>query len=61
MYETIRKRKALVKWILKTNENSLNEVEAMSNIHYKSQKMSSDIVVNSVNSESLTKEIISVR
>jgi hypothetical protein len=53
----IRKRKALAKWILKTDENSLNELEGMYNIHYKNQKISSGIIVNSVNSAPSTKKI----
>ena len=57
MNKPIRKRKALAKWILETDENSLNELEGIYNIHYKSQKISSGIIMNSVNSAPLTKEI----
>jgi hypothetical protein len=53
---TEEKRKALAKWILETDENSLNEVEAVYNIHSKNQEISSDIVAYTVNGEALTKE-----
>ena len=51
------KRKALAKWILETDENSLNEVEAVYNLHSKNQEISSDIVAYTVSGEPLTKEI----
>ena len=34
------KRKALAKWILETDENVLNEVEAVYKVHSKSQEIS---------------------
>ena len=55
--KTYQKKKALAKWILETDENSLNELEGIYNIHYKSQKISSGVIMNSVNSATLTKEI----
>ena len=36
------KRKALAKWILETDENVLNEVEAIYNLHSKSQEISDE-------------------
>jgi hypothetical protein len=51
------KRKALAKWILETDENSLNEVEAVYNIHSKNQEISSDIAAYAVSGEPLTKKI----
>ena len=54
---TEEKRKALAKWILETDENSLNEVEAVYNLHSKNQEISSNIVVYTVSGEPLTKEI----
>ncbi len=53
---TEEKRKALAKWILETDEHSLNEVEAVYNIHSKNQEISSDIVAYTVSGEALTKE-----
>lgn len=50
------KRKALAKWILETDENSLNEVEAVYNIHSKNQEISSHIVAYTVSGKALTKE-----
>ena len=38
------KRIALSKWILETDENVLNEVEAIYNIHSKKEENSSEIV-----------------
>jgi hypothetical protein len=51
------KRKTLAKWILETDENVLNEVEAVYNVHSKNQEISTDIVAYSVNGEPLTKEM----
>lgn len=54
---TEEKRKALAKWILETDENSLNEVAAVYNIDSKNQEISSDIVAYTVSGEPLTREI----
>lgn len=51
------KRKALAKWILKTDENVLNEIEAVYKVHSKSEEISSKIVAYTVNGKALTKEM----
>ena len=51
------KRKTLAKWILETDENVLNEVEAVYNIHNKKQKSLPKIVAYTVSGVALTKEM----
>ena len=54
---TEEKRKTLAKWILETDENVLNEVEAVYKTHSKSEEKNKDIVAYSVSGEPLTKEM----
>lgn len=51
---TEEKRKALAKWILETDENILNEVEAIYNVS--SQETNTKVVAYTVSGEALTKE-----
>ncbi|QTD36549.1 hypothetical protein JL193_10360 [Polaribacter batillariae] len=50
------KRIALSQWILETDENVLNEIEAIYNLHSKKEENSSKIVGYTVNGKALTKE-----
>ncbi|MGJ8743365.1 hypothetical protein [Polaribacter sp.] len=50
------KRKALAKWILETDKNVLNEVEAIYNTHSKNEETSSKIVGYTIDGKPLTKE-----
>ena len=49
------RRKTLSKWILETDENVLNEVEAIYNV--KSGENATDTVAYTINGEPLTKEM----
>ena len=51
------KRKALAKWILETDENVLNEVEAVYNANTKKQEPLPEIVAYTISGEALTKEM----
>ena len=51
------KRIRLSKWILETDENVLNEVEAIYNIKFKEKKSSNDIVAYTISGEPLSKEM----
>lgn len=53
---TEEKRKALAKWILETDENILNEVEAIYNVSSQEKEADSKFVAYTVNGEGLTKE-----
>ena len=50
------KRKELAKWVLETDENVLNEVEAIYNVHSKNEETSSKIVGYTIDGEVLTEE-----
>ena len=51
------KRKTLAKWILETDENVLNEVEAVYNVHCKKEEKNKEIVAYTVDGKALTKEM----
>lgn len=53
---TEEKRKALAKWILESDENILNEVEAVYKTHLKSEEKNKKIVAYTVGGKPLTKE-----
>ncbi|AOW18060.1 hypothetical protein LPB03_11625 [Polaribacter vadi] len=53
---TEEKRKTLSKWILETDENVLNEVEAIYNLKSKEKQSSNDIVAYTISGKALNKE-----
>lgn len=51
------KRIRLSKWILETDENVLNEVEAIYNVKSRENDSSTDIIAYTISGEPLTKEM----
>jgi uncharacterized protein (UPF0297 family) len=54
---TEEKRKTLSKWILETDENVLNEVEAIYNSKSKEKESLNDIVAYTISGKALNKEM----